>query len=1218
MYKNYTWKWGVHVPCLPKILLIMRLTTVLLIATMLQVSAAGFAQKVTFSAKKGSLEKLFKEIKMQTGYNVIWNIARIDASRPITVNFKNAPLEVVLKESLKGQSLDYTIERKTIVIKDEEKSILDRIASAFTAIDVKGKVIDENGKPMPGATVKTKNGTRYALTNEYGEFSLKNVEENSILVVSYLGYESKEIAAVKNIGSVQLIETSGKLREVTISTGYQKIDKSQMTGSAARKKGEDLVNNGNATLEQMLQGQLPGVEVVNATGAVGTRQKVRVRGTSTLLGNQEPVWVVDGIIQEDPLPFKAAELNKYDQDPSNNEAMKQFIGSTISWLNPYDIDEITVLKDAASTAIYGVKAANGVIVINTKRGQLGRAPLISYSSSLTTQSGLNYEKLNLMNSKERVDVSREIWERGLLSNFTMDNIGFQGVLREYLEGKLPYETFNAGVKQLEMNNTDWLGLLTRKPINMNHNLSISGGSGTSTYYTSFGYNNQKGQAVQNGKQGYTGSVSVNTKLNSKLSLSARLSGTYAITTSAFAVEPYSYAVNANRVIRAFNEDGSLSYYQKQNIYGPGQYNYNVLNELENSGNRNVSSSLNTSVNLTYLLPAGFRLESIFGGGYNMNHAESYLSELTNKISAMRAYEYGEYGPLDPIYRQSQLPNGGELNQQETRNLNYTWRNSLGYAKVFGDKHVVSGMMGMELRSNGYEGSTSTIYGYVPGRGKTIISPPVTVETNESVPKLAGNPIYSNFFRSALVDQVSNYLSYFVTGSYTYDERYVFTASMRGDASNRFGQDTRSRFKPIWALGGRWNVAREHFFDKTTWFNDFSIRASYGYQGNVAENFGPDLIARIPNGLGAINDLTGEPALELKTLPYVDLRTEKTQTINLGLDFSFFKNRVTSSIDYYNKRSKDLIVMKDASFDNGVENMPMNAGTMTNSGLDFIIGFIPVRNKNVTWSIGMTATRNYNKISTKLLPNPTWNAARSGTYYVEGYPVSSFWVFDFKGLDPLTGVPLFNIPNSDADPNAKFDAVKFMKYAGKLDADFTGGINTSIRFKQFSFSTDLFLSLGGKKLLAPMFLPNMVRNTPSEYNNLSKDFVNRWRQPGDELYTNIPSLPSVNAPLIPIPSGTVSGDVNGGQAASESPYNLYNYSSARLVNASYLRINNIAIRYTLPEKITRRIMSKNLTLGYTLSNAHTFVSKDFKGVDPEVASGSQPLSRTHAFNLSVSF
>ena len=259
-----------------------------------------------------------------------------------------------------------------------------------------------------------------------------------------------------------------------VVTGYQAVKKKAMVGSYSKVDADELVMTGSQTLEQMLQGKLPGVMVINQSGLTGTRQKVRVRGTSTLVGNADPVWVVDGIIQQDPLPFSASELTNIGDD--NIDMIKNFVGGAIAWLNPNDIQDITVLKDASSTAIYGVKAANGVIVITTKKGERGRLSL-NYSGNYSVGEKLNYDKLEIMNSKQRVDLSREAYERG--AQVPNDKIGYIGLALAYQRGEISYDEFDRGAKALESVNTNWFDVLYQTPFSHSHSLSFSGGNNLS-------------------------------------------------------------------------------------------------------------------------------------------------------------------------------------------------------------------------------------------------------------------------------------------------------------------------------------------------------------------------------------------------------------------------------------------------------------------------------------------------------------------------------------------------------------------------------------------------------------------------------------------------------------------------------------------------------------------------------------------------------------------
>lgn len=378
-----------------------------------------------------------------------------------------------------------------------------------------------------------------------------------------------------------MMKESSEVLEEVVKTGYQAIKEKGVAGAYTKVKAEDLLITGNETLEQMLQGLVPGMMVINQSGLTGTRQKVRVRGTSTLLGNADPVWVVDGIIQEDKVPFQMDVFNTIGDN--NVDMMKDFVGSAVSWLNPNDIEDITILKDASATAIYGVKAANGVIVITTKKGQRGRMSL-NYSGNFTTSVRMNYNKLEIMNSKERVELSREGYERG--AKMRDETIGYTGLALAYERQEISLDEFTRRAKELETMNTDWFDILYRTPFTQTHSISFSGGDEKSTYRTSFGYSDIKNTAKGNGQTSYFGSLNMDVILWNQLTLSSSLSGDHTETTAfADGVDPFGYALNTSRVLTPYGKDGKLQYYEKN------AYDYNILNELANSGNTNKSRSL---------------------------------------------------------------------------------------------------------------------------------------------------------------------------------------------------------------------------------------------------------------------------------------------------------------------------------------------------------------------------------------------------------------------------------------------------------------------------------------------------------------------------------------------------------------------------------------------------------------------------------------------------
>ncbi|WP_065218961.1 MULTISPECIES: SusC/RagA family TonB-linked outer membrane protein [Butyricimonas] len=1153
-------------------------------------------KRVTINKKDVSVKEILEEIKQQTGFDFVVNAGFIADLGKRTLNVKEVTVDEALLVLLRGTKYAYEIvnNRITFVLKSGEDAV-----GKVKMVKVKGQVWDEFKKPLPGVTVTLKGTSTGVASDVEGTFEINvNQKDTVVLVFSFVGMKTREIAwRGEEMLNVVLVEDVQAMDEVVV-TGYQTLKKSDMAGSSSVVSAKDLMFTATNSLEQALQGKIAGMVIQNTNGLIGTRQKVRVRGTSTLLGSQEPVWVVDGIIQEDPLPFKTEDFKLFGQDNMDNfEMMRNFVGSAISWLNPSDIKDITVLKDASATAIYGVKAANGVIVITTKRGEAGRVS-VTYSGNFSIGSKLTYDKMELMNSKERIDVSREIYENGYPALASkIPSVGFSGIMKRYLEDKISYDEFNAGVKKLETMNTDWFDILYENPFSHSHNISLSGGGDKTTYYASFGITGNNGTAKGNDSESYNGRVNVTTIFKEKFHLSGSLSGSVTKTNAFNQIDPYKYASRTSRAIPCYNEDGSLAFYKERN-----GYDYNILHELSQSGNKNRSTNLNFSLFGGWDILSGLKYELTFSYGTSSTHGETWATELSNAMAEIRGYEFGMYTPEDSQYKKSRLPQGGELSLMESRMETWTVRNSLSYVG-HADKHLYTVLIGQEARKTSNEGYNETVWGYIPSRGKSIVTPPVEIEDAYSTNKTA-NPLFDQM-NQKITDNTATYVSYYGTLTYSYDERYIFNASIRGDASNKFGQDKSARFQPVWSVGVRWNLGREHFMEGQRLLNEMSFRASYGFQGNVCEASGPDLIAGIPSD-GGVWGPTGEYYLTTSRLPNPRLKWEKNRSVNLGVDFTLLNNHVSGTFEYYYKRGKDIVVRRAVPHANGVTSMYMNGGTMENKGWELTMNFVPLRLDEFVWNLSLNTSKNYNKITSKLEENTTWTNAASGGLSRDGYPVSAFWAFAFDGLSPVDGSPLFDFFDAEENPKVKTDATTYMKYMGKLDPDFTAGLSTSFRYKSLALSASFNLQLGGKKFLAPAFDAGIQNDIPSDYNNLPKELVKRWRKPGDEVYTNIPSLPYADKGRIKAPDGKFL-----------YPHEIYNYCDERVVDAWFLKCNNISLSYTFPEKWIKGFV-QSIGLSFSVTNPFQFVSNDFKGRDPEVATGSQPMARNYNLNVSVSF
>ncbi|MDR6784513.1 SusC/RagA family TonB-linked outer membrane protein [Pedobacter africanus] len=1182
----------------------MKLTFILLLVFVLQLKANSFGQVVTISRTNASLIEIFKEIRTQTGYDFVYTSSQIKNANPVSIHVKEANLKDVLALCFKGQPLNYALKNKMIVVKQRpEGDTADATKNTKPmARLVTGTVRDKDKRPIPGVNVLSKELNVRTTTDKEGRYRIDVADQApATLVFSYIGMVTREIIYKgEPVLDVTLQESVKEMEEMVI-TGYQILKKSDVVGSTATINAKDLYLNGVNTLEQALQGKIAGLVVTNTSGLTGTKQSVRVRGTSTLAGSQEPIWVVDGVIQEEPLPFKAQELNVNGDITSDNfDVIRNFVGNSIRWLNPMDIEDITVLKDASATAIYGIRAGNGVIVITTKKGRVG-PPAISYSTNFSATEKVTANKLNLMNSKERVAVSREIFTSGLTSTFVNSTIGYAGALNDYLYKKtITADEFNARVADMETANTDWFDLLYRVPISTGHNLSISGGNSTTRYYSSLGYNNAVGTARGNNTTGITGNFSIGAQLSPRFNIDARLSASKNTTSGFYQMDTYNYAKNTNRAIRAYNPDGSLSFYP--NASG---YNYNVLNERDNTGNSNKVLSANTSINLNYKVIEGLALQSLFSYNSTSTVGESYATERSEYIA--REYRFNNYGSFKPNeagYKQSKLPVGGEYNLSQANSNVWSWRNSISYNKLFGKKHSISLMFGHELNSTKYVGYSNTTLGYLRDRGKSFATLPATTIQAGNVTQVSD---YPTKFTAKITDRLANTMGLYFTSSYSYDSRYVMNFSVRNDRSNRFGQFANEKFNPVWAGGLKWNVANEPWFEKTYWLSNLSLSGTFGYQRNIATNVSPDLIVKIPTGAlsSSIEANTGDNLLTIGSLPYGDLRWEQNASMNLGLDFGLFNNKIAGSFQYYNKRGRELVTSLAVPLEYGVTNMLVNGGAMRNEGYEVSASFVPVRTKDFTWNVTLNTSKNLNTV-TKVSPQlVNWRTAVSGTLNVVGRPASGFYAFRYLGIDPANGYPKFDL-SVDPDANPK-DPTSYMTYAGKFDPDFTSGLGLSFRYKMLSLSSSFYLQMGGKKFLAPLY--NLTNNLPTEYQNLSRQLLDRWTPANTS--GSVPALPDSSVPFVTLPGRAGLGGI------APTVFDMYNFSTERLVSASTLRCNNISLSYTLPASLIKRLKSKNIYMGAGVSNVFAINSKDFRGLDPEVATGQQPRTRTYTLNLNLS-
>lgn len=1179
--------------------MLMKLCLLFICVFTLTLSANSFAQqeRVSFNLKNVSVKVVLDEIQKQTNLCFLFNPEQTEQLGKLSLQVKNESVEEVLNRILKDTGLTFKFKNDLIMIMPKDEANDDKVKKNIRVV---GLVTDKQKIPLPGVTVIVKGLTIGTATDANGKYALTLPKmEKLSLLFSFVGMKTQEVVyAGRDTINVVMQEDAETLDDVIV-TGYATIDRGSYVGAVTQIRAEDIQVAGEATIDQMLQGWIPGMSVINKTGKVGGSPKIRIRGTSTLLGNQEPLWVVDGVIQSNPLPVPD------DASPLSSEmdGLRETASNAISWLNPADIETITVLKDASATAIYGTQATNGVIVITTKKAK-GDGLNISYSGNFSVGMKPKYRMYDMMNSQEHMRFAQELWEDRDSYNQNILPIGYAGLIQKLHKREISQQQFEQEYRKMEYMNTDWFDILFQNSFSHAHNVSISAQGEKVSSRFSIGINDSRGEAKGNNMLSLTANSNTTFRLDKRLIIDLQLNGSYRETEDfAFGVSPYEYAMNTARDIPAYNEDGSLYYYEKSggqsySIPNKISYNYNILNERDNSGTETDGTNLQAALNLRLNLLRDLEFQTTASYAIATNKIKSWTTEYTHYIAGIRGYEVGEILPNSVEQYASILPFGGLLQLENAQTKNYSFRSSLVYNKMFNEDHRLTLNLGFQVNSVSQEGNASLRYGYLYYRGEKFATVPTEITTANSLNK---NPedLHDNMRAGATVTTTkTNTVSEYFTAVYGFKERYVLNFNARLDASNRFGQDQNKKFNPSVSVGVKWRIGNEPFMAwASSWYDMFDISFSYGWRGNAVEAVSPYLIAKD----GGLNKYFQQYTLKMVSLPYPDLGWEKTEDWNLGVDFSFFSGRMSAGFSWYNKISH-VLASRDVPIENGVANAYVDGTTMKNTGYELVVSVTPVRTKDFTWSLSFNTSKVRNTIRNNEREN-TREDYINGTAIVSGEKYGTFYGYAFDGLDPTNGRPTFKYMDIDPTENDLDYLVKI----GCMEPDISGGLNTSLRYKRLYLRANFAMSFGAQTRLPDFFA---TAGAPRPEQNAPRYLFDRWRKPGDEKNTNIPSIPvgNSNEMAIQLP-------ING--TTYVSPYTMYNQSDLRVADMDFIRCRTISLQYDLPDIWVNKIGVKRASVNASLSNPFFIAfDKAWKGRDPETANW--PARRTVSCSLTLNF
>ena len=1073
------------------------------------------------------------------------------------------------------------------------------ITSALTASSqertITGIVMDGEykGEPLMGATVSVKsNGFgKGTMTDIYGKYTLTIPSNTKTLVFGHLGYQTLEIPVKDGVNeyNVTLQFDSKQLKEFIV-TGYQQIDRRKLTAAVSTVNISDETVGAIKNLDQALAGQIAGLSATASSGAPGAPMKIRIRGTSSINGVQEPLWVLDGI------PMEGNEIPNIE----NLNDIDEIYQTSIAGLNPADIESITVLKDAAATAIYGARAANGVIVITTKKGKEGN-PHVNFTAKMSYSPKTDIDRLNLLNSQEKVDL--ELALLGSDYNYRPHKGGVANILDELGE----YSTFLSGgwdslspeaqerINRLRTIDTDWNDILFRDVFNQEYNASVGGGSERAHYYTSVGYYTEQGTVTGVENNRYNMTLKTDFKLNKMITVGAsifanqRKQESYMTDAGGF-TNPVFYSRMANPYFEPYDTDGNYIY--DKNVQGRESEvpDFNIFEERVNTNKERQDRAVMAVFDATLRFTDHLKLTTQFG----LQHDNYSLTRYAGHDSyAMRkAKEYATFN-INGEYK-SIFPDGGMNKQTESHTDQWTWKAMLEWDKNVNDIHELELMGGTEIRHTETGSTTSTAYGY---DNRMLTTQPVLFPS-ESIARRY--PLYEESHRE------NAYASWFATGSYTLLYRYTLGASVRFDGSDVFGVAKEYRYLPLYSFSGMWRIKEEPLLRDARWLDVLSLRASYGLQGNIDKNTSPFLIGTMDK----VSVLPGyiETVIKAENAPNPNLRWEKTKNINAGLNIEMFESRVRLNLDYYFRRSTDLISSRQLPLETGFASTTINWASMENNGWEAAFSTRNIKTLNFNWTTTLNLGFNTNKILNE-------SVAENATYPSrEGYPIGAIFAYKTAGLDK-DGYPLFLAQDGSKQTAEEFfrlnrfgastlsaeEQRNLYTYMGTTEPACSGGFINNFEWKNWSLNANFIFNLGMKVRVQPSYSPTYYDRGL----NTNRDILNRWTPSNTD--TNMPTLMS-------------SSTERTNAYTHFSEYNTYSMLDTWVRSQNYCRLQSVRLGYKIPKKALAKVGINSASLSLEGRNLWVIASDYTNYLDPETMGNpyAQPMAQSFVFGLNVNF
>jgi len=1107
---------------LAKTLPAMRITAFLLLVTCLQVQARGFGQQITLTFANTPLPEAFDAISRQSGYKFFFNERLIRKAKTVTAKLENVSLSDALDLCFKGQPFGYAIVEKTVVIKPlaspPASSSLPETPIAVDPVPISGVVTGPDNQPLEGVSVSVKGSARGAYTNQYGKFSILAGEKDKTLVFSFVGMKTLEVPINgKTVINVTL-EASTTPQDEIVVVGYGTSRVRDMTGSVARLTAKDFEGTPpHADMAAMLQGKAAGVNVMIANGAPGATVAVQIRGISSLTGNNQPLWVIDGIPQ-------------YSADGSD-------IADVLYNFNVNDVESIDILKDASATAIYGSRAANGVILVTTKKGGRNMRPKIDFSYNVGVQ--VQRDQFRMLTTDEfkdvLVDAARNYFSTSGTApasggiSLILDNTKVvSGAEVDYFSAPIRENLFYNGI-------TNWWDEMTQNSVESKYDVSVRGGNQGASYYISFGLIDQEGIVKGSDRRGYIGRLNFDTRIGEGLKAGIALNGSYSATNN-----------KDNMVDKIWNFRPDLPMYDENGkIFDPG---YNEENPLTSLKNRNLAErkGLNATGFLEYTPVKSLLLRSSF----SVNNNTTLTDVFTREGTAYTTHQ-------------------GQASMTQNESSNWVFENTATYTKLFSGVHSFNGVAGFVMEKGVYRTFSTSVQNF-PDQD---IMTNLTSGTTPMAPR-------SSYTSNALVSALTRL-------NYKYADKYLATFTFRADGSSRFGPGRRWGYFPSGALA--WIASNEPFLKRNApALSLLKLRLSTGRSGSQV------LGNHDWRTLYAAAQYYEQPGMAPSQLGNNELQWEQTTSVDAGIDYGLFEDRLRGSIGAYIKKTSDIIYTKNIPTSSAYTSVKQNVASIQNKGVEFDITYDFIRRKDLTVSLNFNIARNTAKaleINGVDSVIKIYSGSALAMQIKEGEPLNQWFGFKWSGRyyqsmeeynllssqNPTTGAKIWyqsglstirpgdlRLEDTNGDGIVNNDD---MVPLGSAQPKFFGGFSPSMRYKNLSVQTTFSFSYGAQRY--------WYTNSANWYGlglflkNYPAYVLDSWRADNRDAAW----------PRMAFGSG------------SSNTFNDF-----WLSRADYLRLNLVRVSYRVPPSLLHVKLISSIDL--SLSATNLFTLTNYNGIDPQ--------------------